>query len=65
MVNIDMSKDSTQNIPQEATKLKKLSKVTARYMQMDPFPNRNMRSFFMIYSKDLEAHTPVASRIKI
>jgi hypothetical protein len=30
-------KDSTQNIPQEATKLKKLSKVTARYMQMDEF----------------------------
>jgi hypothetical protein len=30
-----MSKDSTQNIPQEATKLKKLAKVTARYMEME------------------------------
>jgi hypothetical protein len=25
---------STQNIPQEATKLKKLAKATARYMEM-------------------------------
>lgn len=32
-----MSKDSTQNIPQEATKLKKLSKVSARYMEMEEF----------------------------
>jgi hypothetical protein len=33
----DMSKDSTQNIPQEATKLKKLAKATARYMEMEEF----------------------------
>jgi hypothetical protein len=32
-----MSKDSTQNIPQGATKLKKLSKVTARYIEMEEF----------------------------
>jgi hypothetical protein len=32
-----MSKDSTQNIPQEATKLKKLAKATARYMEMEEF----------------------------
>lgn len=37
MIDIDMSKDSTQNIPQEATKLKKLAKVTARYMEMEEF----------------------------
>ena len=34
----DISKDSsTQNIPQEATKLKKLAKATARYMEMEEF----------------------------
>jgi len=33
-----MSKDSsTQNIPQEATRLKKLAKVTAGYMEMEEF----------------------------
>ena len=32
-----MSEDSTQNIPQEATKLRKLSKVTVRYMEMEQF----------------------------
>jgi hypothetical protein len=33
-----MSKgSSTQNIPQEATRLKKLAKVTARYMEMEEF----------------------------
>ena len=29
--------NSTQNIPQEATKLKKLPKVTACYMEMEQF----------------------------
>ena len=28
---------STQNIPQEATKLKKLAKAAARYMEMEEF----------------------------
>jgi len=32
-----MTKESTQTIPQEATKLKKLTKVSARYMEMDQF----------------------------
>ena len=32
-----MSQYYTQNIPQEATKLKKLAKVTARYMEMEQF----------------------------
>ena len=31
-IDRDMSENSTQNIPQEATKLRKLSKVTARYI---------------------------------
>jgi hypothetical protein len=31
------SNDSTQNIPQEATKLKKLSKVKSRYLEMEQF----------------------------
>lgn len=34
---LDMSQDSTQKIPQEATKLKKLAKVTARYMEMEAY----------------------------
>jgi hypothetical protein len=40
-----MSKDSsTQNIPQEATKLKKLAKVTARYMEMEEFKDSDHRT---------------------
>ena len=34
---MEMANESTQNIPQEATKLKKLAKVTARYMEMEQF----------------------------
>jgi len=37
VIYISMSTDSTQNIPQEATRLKKLAKVTARYMEMEEF----------------------------
>jgi hypothetical protein len=31
-----------QNIPQEATKLKKLSKVIARYMEMEEFKTQTI-----------------------
>jgi len=46
-----MSKDSsTQNILQEATKLKKLAKPTARYMEMEEF-------------KDSDHHTGISATI--
>jgi hypothetical protein len=43
-----MSNGSTQNIPQEATKLKKLSKVTARYMEMEEFKDSSSYWIFLL-----------------
>ena len=45
-----MSKDSTQNIPQEATKLKKLAKVTARYMEMEQFKHSDHHTGYFCYN---------------
>src|SRR2546423_14856449 len=46
-----MSKDSsTQNIPQEATRLKKLAKVTARYMEMEEFKNSDHHTGYFCYN---------------
>jgi hypothetical protein len=45
-----MSKDSTQNIPQEATKLKKLSKVTVRYMEMEEFKDSDHHTGYFCYN---------------
>ena len=45
-----MSKDSTQNIPQEATKLKKLAKVTARYMEMEEFKDSDHHTGYFCYN---------------
>lgn len=45
-----MTKESTQNIPQEATKLKKLSKVTARYMEMDQFNDSDHHTGYFCYN---------------
>jgi hypothetical protein len=43
MVTDAEKSNSTQNIPQEATKLKKLPKVTtARYMEMEQFKDSNI-----------------------
>jgi hypothetical protein len=42
--------NSTQNIPQEATKLKKLSKVTARYMQMEEFKDSDHHTGYFCYN---------------
>ena len=45
-----MSKDSTQNIPQEATKLKKLAKATARYMEMEQFKDSDHHTGYFCYN---------------
>ena len=45
-----MSKNSTQNIPQEATKLKKLSKTTARYMEMEEFKDSDHHTGYFCYN---------------
>ncbi len=48
---IGMSKDSsTQNIPQEATRLKKLAKVTARYMEMEEFKDSDHHTGYFCYN---------------
>ena len=44
------SKDSTQNIPQEATKLKKLAKNTARYMEMEEFKDSDHHTGYFCYN---------------
>ena len=46
----DMSRDSTQNIPQEATKLKKLAKATARYMEMEQFKDSDHHTGYFCYN---------------
>jgi hypothetical protein len=44
-IDIDMSKNSfTQNIPQQATKLKKLAKVTAGYMEMEEIKDSDLHT---------------------
>ena len=45
-----MTKDSTRTIPQEATKLKKLTKVTARYMKMDQFSDSYHHTGYFCYN---------------
>jgi hypothetical protein len=50
MIDIDMSKDSTQNIPQEATKLKKIAKATARYMEMEEFKDSDHHTGYFCYN---------------
>jgi hypothetical protein len=39
---------SPQNIPQEATKLKKLAKATARYMEMEEFKDSSSYGVFLL-----------------
>ena len=38
---------STQNIPQEATKLKNLAKATARYMEMEEFKDSDHHTIWL------------------
>jgi hypothetical protein len=45
-----MSKEATQTIPQEATRLKKLTKVSARYIQMDPFSDSDHHKGYFCYN---------------
>jgi hypothetical protein len=45
-----MSKDSTQNIPQEATNLKKLAKTTARYIEMEEFKDSDHHTGYFCYN---------------
>ncbi|MDP9288513.1 MAG: hypothetical protein M3P08_09965 [Thermoproteota archaeon] len=45
-----MTKDSTRTIPEEATKLKKLTKVTARYMEMDQFSDSYHHTGYFCYN---------------
>ena len=45
-----MSQNSTQNIPQEATKLRKLAKVTARYMEMEQFKDSDHHTGYFCYN---------------
>jgi hypothetical protein len=45
-----MSQDSSQKIPQEATKLKKLAKVTARYMEMEQFKDSDHHTGYFCYN---------------
>jgi hypothetical protein len=47
---VGMSKDSTQNIPQEATNLKKLAKVTARYIEMEEFKDSDHHTGYFCYN---------------
>jgi hypothetical protein len=48
-----MSKGSTQNIPQEATKLNKLAKTTARYTEMEEFKNSDHHTGHFCYNGKL------------
>ncbi len=41
---------STQKIPQEATKLKKLAKITARYMEMEEFKDSDHHAGYFCYN---------------
>ena len=41
---------STQNIPQEATKLKKLAKATTRYMEMEEFKDSDRHAGYFCYN---------------
>ncbi|PWU82239.1 MAG: hypothetical protein DLM72_02740 [Candidatus Nitrosopolaris wilkensis] len=45
-----MAKESSQTIPQEATKLKKLTKVSARYMEMDQFSDSDHHTGHFCYN---------------
>jgi len=45
-----MAKESTQNIPQEATMLKKLAKVSARYIEMEQFSNSDHHTGYFCYN---------------
>lgn len=45
-----MSRETTQRIPQEATKLKKLAKVTARYMEMEQFSDSDHHTGYFCYN---------------
>jgi hypothetical protein len=45
-----MSRGSTQNIPQEATKLNKLAKTTARYMEMEDFKDSDHHTGYFCYN---------------
>jgi hypothetical protein len=40
----------SQNIPQEATKLKKLTKVTARYIEMEQFKDSDHHTGYFCYN---------------
>jgi protein-arginine kinase activator protein McsA len=44
------SNDSTQIIPQEATKLKKLSKVKSCYMEMEQFKDSDDHTGYFCYN---------------
>lgn len=44
------SKDSTQNIPQEAINLKKLAKITARYIEMEDFKDSDHHTGYFCYN---------------
>jgi len=43
-------KEPSQNIPQEATKLKKLSKVSARYMEIEEFKDSDHHTGYFCYN---------------
>jgi hypothetical protein len=45
-----ISTSMSQNIPQEATKLKKLAKVTARYVEMEQFKDSDHRTGYFCYN---------------
>jgi len=45
-----MSQHSSQTIPQEATQLRKLAKVTARYMEMDQFKDSDHHTGYFCYN---------------
>ncbi|MBV9179183.1 MAG: hypothetical protein JO297_19300 [Nitrososphaeraceae archaeon] len=51
MIDIDVSEDSI--IPQEATKLKKLAKVTARYMEIEEFKGSDHQFSILCEAKSL------------
>jgi hypothetical protein len=48
-----MSKDSTQNIPQEATILKKLAKATARYMEIEELKDSDHHASFNLSRRSI------------
>lgn len=45
-----MTNESSQTIPQEATKLKKLAKMSARYMEMDEFSDSDHHTGYFCYN---------------